>query len=45
MEMSQSLNITKEALAIGKIPPEYVALKIAKSGYQLKATDPKLSPR
>jgi serine/threonine protein kinase len=40
-----SQNISKEALAIGKIPPEKVADLIANSGHSLVHTDKKLSPR
>ena len=40
MEVSDSINITKEALEIGKLPPEHIALKIARSGYRLSADDP-----
>ena len=38
-------SISKEALAMGKIPPEKVAERIAKSGYKLQHTDKNLSPR
>ena len=39
-----SQNISKEALAIGKIPPEDVAKLIADSGYSLVHSDRNLSP-
>ena len=41
----ESINLTKEAREMGKIPPEAVADKIAACNYTLKADDPKLSPR
>ena len=31
----KSINITQEALDIGKVPPEYIAQLIASSGYNL----------
>jgi len=40
-----SQNISKEALAIGKIPPEDVGKLIADSGHSLVHTDRNLSPR
>jgi hypothetical protein len=40
-----SQNISKEALAMGKIPPEKVAELIANSGHSLVHTDKNLSPR
>ena len=41
----ESINITKEALALGKVPPETIADMIKASGYTLREDDPKLSPR
>ena len=40
-----SINITKEALAAGKVPPEAVADKIAACNYAIKKDDRKHSPR
>ena len=40
-----SINITQEALDIGKVPPEYIAQLIANSGHNLSQVDPNLSPR
>lgn len=40
-----SINITKEALAIGKVPPEQVADMIRASKFRLDENDPSLSPR
>ena len=33
MGLTHSINITKEALAIGKVPPEHIAQLIAASGH------------
>lgn len=44
-ERLMSFNITKEALAIGKIPPEDISYLIANHGKNLKADDRNLSPR
>lgn len=41
----ESINITKEALEIGKVPPEEIADKIAQSNYSLNEKDKSLSPR
>lgn len=41
----ESINITKEALEMGKQPPEAVADKIAACNYTLREDDKKLSPR
>lgn len=40
-----SINITKEALELGKVPPEHVADMIAASNHSLSHTDKQLSPR
>jgi len=42
---ADSINITKEALALGKVPPERIAEQIAESGYTLSPADSALSPR
>lgn len=44
MELN-SINITKEALALGKVPPEQIADLIKGSGYSMKEDDAGLSPR
>ena len=44
-DFSDSINITKEALAIGKVCPEQVAQFIADSGHTLDPSDRTLSPR
>jgi len=41
----ESINITKEALALGKVPPEQIADMIREHKFQLKEDDPTLSPR
>lgn len=40
-----SINITKEALAIGKVPPEQISDLIKASKNSLLPSDPNLSPR
>lgn len=40
-----SINITREALALGKVPPEHIADLLKASGYAMNEDDPKLSPR
>ena len=43
--IQRSMNITEEALAIGKVPPEDISFMIANSGHTLLPSDRNLSPR